>query len=119
MLKLGNPLSLTAGTVVSKIGRTTGFKQGLVKAIALDNVSVRTPIGNLMFDDTIEIEWLPDKKPFSKPGDSGSVVFVEDDLSVIGLHFAGGHKQNGARRIGVSYSCNIRTVLKDYGVSLM
>jgi transposase len=119
MLKLGDPLSLTAGTVVSKIGRTTGFRQGLVKAIALDNVSVRTPIGNLMFDDTIEIEWLPDKKPFSKPGDSGSVVFVEDDLSVIGLHFAGGHKQNGARRIGVSYSCNIRTVLKDYGVSLM
>lgn len=119
ILKLGDPLSLTAGTKVSKIGRTTGFRQGVVKAIALDNVSVRTPIGNLMFDDTIEIEWLPNKKPFSKPGDSGSVVFVEDDLSVIGLHFAGGHKKNNSRRIGVSYSCNIRTVLKDYGVSLM
>jgi hypothetical protein len=118
-LKLGDPLDLTAGTVVNKIGRTTGFTRGIVKAIALDNVSVRTPIGNLMFDDTIEIEWFSNKKAFSKPGDSGSVVFVEDDLSVIGLHFAGGYLKRGAKKIGVSYSCNIRTALQDYGVSLM
>ena len=78
LLKLGDPLELAANTVVSKIGRTTGFRQGIVKAIALDNVPVRTPIGNLMFDDTIEIEWLPDKEPFTKPGDSGSIVFVGD-----------------------------------------
>jgi hypothetical protein len=119
LLKLGNPLKLPANTVVSKIGRTTGFRQGLVKAIALDNVPVRTPIGNLLFDDTIEIEWLPDKKPFSKPGDSGSLVFIEEDLAAIGLHFAGGQIKRGAKRIGVSYSCNIRTVLEDYGASLM
>jgi hypothetical protein len=118
-LKIGDPLNLTAGTVVNKIGRTTGFTRGLVKAIALDNVPVRTQIGNLMFDDTIEIEWFSNSKPFTKPGDSGSVVFVEDDLRVIGLHFAGGQIQRGARTYGVSYSCNIRTVLDAFGVSLM
>lgn len=119
LVKLGDPLKLTANTVVSKIGRTTGFRQGFVTAIALDNVPVRTPIGNLMFDDTIEIEWFPDREPFTQPGDSGSLVFVEEDLSAIGLHFAGGHIKRGAKRIGVSYSCNIRTVLEDYNASLM
>lgn len=76
--------------VVCKVGRTTGSTLGLVSAVALDNVPVWTPQGNVVFDNVLEIRWLADDLPFSLPGDSGSVVFAEaeGDLIAVGLHFA-------------------------------
>lgn len=106
--------------IVCKIGRTTGFTEGVVSAIAVDNVPVRTQIGNVVFDDVIEITWISNRKPFSKPGDSGSLVFTKTGLIAFGLHFAGGDKRTRrGRQIGVSYSCNIAAVLKAHQASLL
>lgn len=108
---------LSRDKVVYKIGRTTGFTRGKVSAVALDNVPVRTNEGDeVLFDDVIEINWLSNRQPFSKPGDSGSIVFTEDNskLFVVGFHFAGGIKKINNKEVGVSYSCNIDTVLKDH-----
>ncbi len=90
-----------------KIGRTTGFTRGTASAIALDNVPVWTSAGNVIFDDLIEVRWESKKRPFSLPGDSGSVVFTDDELAAVGLHFAGYAPSQ------VSYACNLMAVLKD------
>jgi hypothetical protein len=104
---------------VCKIGRTTGFTAGTIGAVALDNVTVKTSLGNVVFDDLIQVNWLSGRKPFSKPGDSGSLVFTRDGLRAVGLHFAGGIRMVRRSRVGVSYSCNLATVLESFNVSLL
>jgi hypothetical protein len=101
--------------LVYKVGRTTGFTIGLVSAVALDNVPVWTPQGNVIFDNVIEVRWLSDDIPFSAPGDSGSAVFTEDesDLVAIGLHFAGGRAERDGEEVGLSFACSLTDVLSD------
>lgn len=112
-------LDLKKDEEVCKIGRTTGFTTGRLSAIALNNVTVKTPIGDVIFDNVIEVNWL-ENQPFSKPGDSGSLVFTKKGRQALGLHFAGGLKVlKGNEKIGVSYSCNLAAVLKALKVSLM
>jgi hypothetical protein len=110
---------LNKGTVVCKIGRTTGFTTGRVAAVSVDNVTVKTSIGNVVFDNVIEINWESNQKPFSRPGDSGSVVFTKDGQWAIGLHFAGGEKMVKGKKVGVSYSCDMATVLETLDISLL
>jgi hypothetical protein len=104
---------------VCKIGRTTGLTEGRLSAIALDNVPVKTSIGNLVFNDVLEITWKSKKTPFSQPGDSGSLVFTKKGFVAVGLHFASGSKRKSGREIGVSYSCNILAVFKTHNISLL
>lgn len=102
---------LRKDSAVCKIGRTTGFTEGRVGAVALDNVTVKTSLGNVVFDNVIEVNWKSNRTPFSKPGDSGSVVFTKSGLWAVGLHFAGGVKKIGKRTAGVSYSGNMAIIL--------
>lgn len=104
---------------VCKIGRTTGLTTGRVSAVALDNIPVDTSIGTMIFNNLIEISWESSKKPFSRPGDSGSLVFTKSGFFAIGLHFAGGQKKAGRRTLGVSYSSNIAAVLRTLRISLL
>ena len=106
---------------VSKIGRTTGYRQGRVTAVAVDGVPVYSSYkGNLIFDNLIEVEWLSSRVPFSLPGDSGSLVFGEDPFRAIGLHFAGGTKEkNGTKTVGVSYACSLTQTLESLDASLL
>lgn len=106
---------LGPAVVVYKVGRTTGFTIGLVSAVALDNVPVWTSQGNVIFDNVIEVRWLSDDNPFSAPGDSGSVVFTEDesDLVAVGLHFAGGRAERDGEETGLSFACSLTDVLTD------
>jgi hypothetical protein len=107
------------GTAVCKIGRTTGYTEGRIGAVALDNITVKTAIGNVVFDNVIEVDWESNKRPFTLPGDSGSMVFTKNGLWAVGLHFAGGQKKVKGRGIGVSYSCNMSTILQTLEVSLL
>ena len=104
---------------VCKIGRTTGFTEGQISAFGLDYVPVKTSIGIVLFDNVIEVTWESDNAPFSQPGDSGSLLFIKKGLVAAGLHFAGGEKLVNGRRVGVSYSCNIVTVLETHKVSYL
>jgi hypothetical protein len=106
-------------TPVCKIGRTTGFTVGRVTAVALDKVPVETSIGTILFNNVIEVSWESSKKPFTLPGDSGSMVFTKDGFFAIGLHFAGGKKKVGRRSVGISYSCNMANVLRTLRLSLL
>ena len=78
---------LEDGEIVYKVGRTTGMTKGRVSAIEMDRVFVEYDLGELRFDDQIEIEPVG-TRPFSLGGDSGSLI-VDRQRRAIALLFAG------------------------------
>lgn len=104
------------GMSVAKLGRTTGLTQGRITAFELDNVVVGYDLGNLRFDDQLEIEGKGSAS-FSDGGDSGSLI-VTAGLEAIGLLFAGGD-QGGSNGLGLTYANPIETVLRSLQVSLV
>ena len=122
---LGYPsgrVTATAGVVgaevVEKIGRTTGVTRGRVTAIEMDDVVVGygDALGELRFDDQIEVEGLGEG-PFSRGGDSGSLVYRAEDAVAVGLLFAGS-ETGGENGSGLTYLNPIRTVLALLGAEL-
>jgi hypothetical protein len=109
------PDPIRDGLAVAKLGRTTGLTRGRITAFELDNVVVSYDLGNLRFDDQIEIEGAG-HSPFSDGGDSGSLI-VTSGLEGIGLLFAGGD-QGGSNGLGLTYANPLDTVLKTLRVSL-
>jgi hypothetical protein len=107
---------LDEGTRVAKVGRTTGVTQGRVTAFELDNLVVGFDIGNLRFDNQVEIEDA-ETGPFSQGGDSGSLV-VGEDRRAVALLFAGGD-QGGANGQGLTYANPLRDVLEALQVDLV
>ncbi|WP_456825715.1 hypothetical protein [Cellulomonas sp. P5_E12] len=106
------------GEQVAKIGRTTAITRGHVTAIELDNVVVGygEELGELSFDNQIEIE-STGTGPFSRGGDSGSLVYREDGVA-LGLLFAGS-ESGGENGTGLTYINPIDAVLDALGVTLV
>lgn len=104
------------GTEVRKVGRTTGQTKGRVTAFELDNVVIEYDLGNLRFDDQIEIEGAG-SNAFSDGGDSGSLI-IDKDRGAVALLFAGGD-QGGSNDKGLTYANPIRTVLDALKVDLL
>lgn len=110
------PELVDAGDIVYKVGRTTGATKGRVTAFDLDNVVVSYDLGNLRFDDQIEIEGTG-RRPFSDGGDSGSLI-VDGDMRAVGLLFAGGDT-GGTNGLGLTYANPIHRVLGDLRCTLL
>lgn len=106
---------LDEGTPVFKLGRTTGVTQGRVTAFELDNVVVGYDIGDISFNDQIEIEGSG-HAAFSAGGDSGSLI-VDADGRGVALLFAGGD-HGGSNGKGLTYANPIATVLDALKVDL-
>jgi hypothetical protein len=106
------------GEQVAKIGRTTAVTRGHVTAIELDDVVVGygEELGEISFDNQIEVE-STGVGPFSRGGDSGSLVYRQDGVA-LGLLFAGSESggENGA---GLTYLNPIDAVLDALGVTLV
>lgn len=98
---------LAPGQRVRKLGRTTGLTTGEITVTELDDLAVDYDIGTLVFDNQIEIKGLPGV-PFSRSGDSGSLV-IDDDAKAIGLLFSGSPDANEGA--GVSYATPLPRVL--------
>jgi hypothetical protein len=116
LLKGLGPEFLDEGARVRKVGRTTGETKGRVTAFELDNVVVEFDIGNLRFDNQIEIEGIG-KQPFSDGGDSGSLIINSRNQGV-GLLFAGGDI-GGTNGMGLTYANPLRAVLDALNVDLV
>ncbi|MBD5785831.1 hypothetical protein IF650_06515 [Cellulosimicrobium terreum] len=103
---------------VGKVGRTTGVTAGRVTAIELDDVVVGygDELGALRFDDQVEVE-STGTGPFSRGGDSGSLVYREDGVA-LGLLFAGS-ETGGSNGSGLTYCNPIDTVLEKLGATLL
>jgi hypothetical protein len=112
----GRARPLTQAETVYKIGRTTGLTKGVIKSIEMDNVTVSYDQGSAIFDSQIEIE-DSDNSPFAAGGDSGSLVFDENNLA-IGLLF-GGTLQGGPGNAGLVYANHLDSVLNQANVDLL
>ncbi|MTD94360.1 hypothetical protein GIW81_08435 [Hyphomicrobium sp. xq] len=113
-------LSLMEGTKLAKLGRTTGYTEGALTAQSVDDVTILYHgVGNLRFDNVLEVTWPSLKKPFSEPGDSGALVFDPGTMKAVGLHFAGGVLLRDNKEVGVSYACDIRQVLDSLECTLV
>lgn len=75
------------GTLVKKLGRTTGFTNGIITQTNVV-VDVQYDGGIVRFEDQISIEHVELGKSFSAGGDSGSIIVDEND-NAVGLLFAG------------------------------
>ena len=76
-------------------------------------------LGNIRFDNLLEVTWDSLRSPFTRDGDSGSLVFLIDTLEAVGLHFAGGILQVDGKKVGVSYACSLTNVLKLFDAELL
>ena len=92
------------GMRVIKSGRTTGVTMGIITATNVDRVQVnygaRTSPRIATFNDTIQIVIEDRKKPFSMPGDSGSVILDFETGRPVALLFAGDGRSTTACDIG-------------------
>lgn len=84
---------------VSKLGRTSGLTHGVVTATEFDHCVVDSEIGNLTYDDQIEITGVDG--PFSREGDSGSLV-VTSHNEAVGMVFCGNEFANDGN--GLTYA---------------
>jgi len=110
------PDFLDEGTRVAKVGRTTGITRGRVTAFELDNLVVGFDIGDLVFNNQIEIEGTG-TSAFSDGGDSGSLI-VNRGRKAVGLLFAGSD-QGGSNDQGLTFANPLRAVLDALQVELM
>jgi hypothetical protein len=110
------PEFVDEGSTVYKVGRTTGARRGRVTAFGLDNVVVSYDLGNVRFDDQIEIEGSGELS-FSDGGDSGSLI-VNSRMEAIALLFAGS-ETGGRNGAGLTYANPIRRALTDLGAELL
>ena len=87
--------------IVRKLGRTTGFTEGRVTAVALDDVGVDMGAGIASFDNQIEIE-ATQARAFCRGGDSGSLI-VDADNRAVALLFAGSDS-GGSNDLGLTFA---------------
>lgn len=120
---LGDPVLGNISTpkaIVAKIGRSSGRTTGVV---ALENVGpidiyMQELRGNVAVEGLIEVHWDNINDPFSKLGDSGSVVYLQDSLRPLGIVVAGGIATIEKVKIGVSYVCPLGPIMKEWGLKL-
>ena len=110
--------ALDPGLRVAKVGRTTGVRRGRISAFEIDGLVIDygRVTGNLIFDDTLEIDSTT-SLPFSDGGDSGSLIVDADKKAVAQLF--GGSDQGGRGKLGVTYATPIRRVLDALKVDLL
>lgn len=98
---------------VFKIGARTGFTEGQITVISLDNMSVNILGEEKKFNNLFAVE-SPFNERFSDHGDSGGLVFTHIDncLYALGLLLAGGIStdSNGVKKV-ISYCISIDDIL--------
>ncbi|RKH40200.1 hypothetical protein D7X55_36540 [Corallococcus sp. AB049A] len=105
---------ITSSLSVWKVGRTTGYTQGTITAVEVDQVAVNYGGPIYSFDGQLEIEGKAGA--FSAGGDSGSFILDKEDRGV-GLLFAGS-AQGGSNGMGVTYANPLQTALELLGLEL-
>ena len=97
-------MTAVPGMRVIKSGRTTGLTTGIVTATRVNgtqvNYGTRIAPRIATFNDTIQIVSDVDGKPFSAPGDSGSVILDLETGRPVALLFAGDGRTTTACDIG-------------------
>jgi hypothetical protein len=87
--RIGPPAAdVVPGTEVIKVGRTTGLTRGRVSTVDIRNFRPELRgRRRITFGQVHEIAWLDGPKPFTRGGDSGSLILSEEKLEPLGIHF--------------------------------
>jgi hypothetical protein len=94
---------------VYKMGRTTGLTRGVLEIIGLQRQPIRIDDKQYIYTNVLAVS-SDDGKPFSKPGDSGALVYTADGYA-IGLVIAGTDQ--------VSYVSPLDACLRDIEATLL
>lgn len=114
-LKGQGPFPLDDDIELFKVGRTTQATRGRMTAFEMDNLVFEYDMGDITFDNQIEIEGV-ESHAFSDGGDSGSLV-VDADRKGVALLF-GGNDQGGSNGLGFTYATPLKVVLDRLKVDL-
>lgn len=105
------------GMTVHKTGRTTRHTRGRVRAVNVNNYLVDVGVAVARFDGQMVIETGMAPQPFSRPGDSGSLI-VDEEGRPVALLFAGS-ASGGAGNVGITGANPISYVMEQLGVTLV
>lgn len=100
------------GERVIKVGARTGRTTGLVRSIDY-TTKVDFDGQSVVFGNQTQIVSNTKGMPFSKSGDSGSVIYAESDGYAIGLLFAGNGKTTSANN-----GIEVRNQLRSWGLDV-
>jgi len=111
--------NLPSGPLVHKLGRSTGFTSGRVRADSIRRAKIDYGGKYATFSSFIEIVNESPRSPFSDRGDSGSVVFDEDGTA-FGLVFSGGSHLmfNRRMRTDITYASRLRDIFDHFFLRL-
>jgi len=104
------------GMQVKKVGRTTGLTEGVVTAIDYETVvpwGWRRARASYRFKNQIRVEPATGTGPFALFGDSGAMIFSDQEHAVVGLYFA------GAPDGGYGLASPITSVERGLGIRLL
>ncbi len=119
--------AIREGMVVAKLGRTSGYTSAIsqepdniITLVDVKGLSVSLNREDYWFNGLMEIPGESLNKPFTEPGDSGSLVFIPGALQGVGLHFARAVKKiySSGRKIPVSYACSLVDILGAFELTL-
>jgi len=117
-LQPGSPVEPLPGMSVFKTGRTTRHTRGRVRAVNVNNYLVDMGVDVARFDGQMVVEMdMSPAQPFSRPGDSGSLI-VDKEGRPVGLLFAGS-ASGGAGNVGITGANPISSVTSQLGVTLI
>jgi hypothetical protein len=102
--------------LVEKLGRTTGHTHGRITNFEMTPVRLDYPSGVYAFDRLWEVEGTD--RAFSRPGDSGALVFRSRDRAARGM-IIGGTAAGAANGTGLSYVTAMGRILRRLNVSLL
>jgi hypothetical protein len=105
------------GMIVHKTGRTTRHTRGRVRAVNVNNYLVDVGVAVARFDGQMVIETEMAPQPFSRPGDSGSLI-VDEEGRPVALLFAGS-ASGGVGNVGITGANPISYVTEQLGVTLV
>jgi hypothetical protein len=116
-LSTGQPSEAWPGAGVVKVGRTTGYTQGVVDAVNVNNLTIRYKGNRLMrFDGQVQIESMS-KTPFARPGDSGSLI-LNTGFEPVGLLFSGS-ASGGFENVGFTWAHPLEAVLAALDLAIL
>ncbi len=121
-----NTEAVVIGTEVEKFGRTTGHSRGAVKSASMDGIKIEMDNINdktktFSFNDIFEVYSIKVDEPFSKAGDSGSLVFYRNnsEFYAIGIVFAGAETAGfeGSEYKPISLCYTLKNVINDPNIT--
>jgi hypothetical protein len=113
----GDEVAERLGMPVYKLGRTSGFTEGTLKYIGLQRQIIKIGSKDCIYTNVLAVS-APRDQPFSRPGDSGALVYTADGFG-IGLVIGGTNGVDNGRQDSVTFLSPLDACLLDTQVRLL